>query len=122
MQPWPVSAPPPSPTPRCTLQVEFEKPVDAKGNIEVWLQRLVDGMQDTVKQTIKRAVRNVYVSERAGGRLRRARGGGGFRILPWDPGLHGLCLPSPVFNPRDRGACPGPKRPRAAGGGAGFMV
>jgi hypothetical protein len=30
--------------------VEFEKPVDAKGNIEVWLQRLVDGMQDTVKQ------------------------------------------------------------------------
>lgn len=32
------------------LQVEFEKPVDAKGNIEVWLQRLVDGMQDTVKQ------------------------------------------------------------------------
>lgn len=41
------------------LQVEFEHPVDAKGNIEVWLQRLVDGMQDTVKQTIKRAVRNV---------------------------------------------------------------
>ena len=32
------------------LQVEFERPVDAKGNIEVWLQRLVDGMQDTVKQ------------------------------------------------------------------------
>lgn len=32
------------------VQVEFEKPVDAKGNIEVWLQRLVDGMQDTVKQ------------------------------------------------------------------------
>uniref|UniRef100_A0A383W453 AAA+ ATPase domain-containing protein n=1 Tax=Tetradesmus obliquus TaxID=3088 RepID=A0A383W453_TETOB len=41
-------------------KVEFEKPVDAKGNIEVWLQRLVDGMQDTVKQVIKRAVRNVY--------------------------------------------------------------
>jgi dynein heavy chain len=41
-------------------QVEFERPVDAKGNIEVWLQRLVDGMQDTVKQIIKRAVRNVY--------------------------------------------------------------
>ncbi len=36
--------------------------MDAKGNIEVWLQRLVDGMQDTVKQVIKRAVRNVYVS------------------------------------------------------------
>ncbi|PNH08753.1 Dynein gamma chain, flagellar outer arm [Tetrabaena socialis] len=40
-------------------KVEFERPVDAKGNIEVWLQRLVDGMQDTVKQIIKRAVRNV---------------------------------------------------------------
>ena len=40
-------------------RVEFENPVDAKGNIEVWLQRLVDGMQDTVKQIIKRAVRNV---------------------------------------------------------------
>lgn len=39
--------------------MEFERPVDAKGNIEVWLQRLVDGMQDTVKQIIKRAVRNV---------------------------------------------------------------
>jgi hypothetical protein len=35
---------------RVLMQVEFEKPVDAKGNIEVWLQRLVDGMQDTVKQ------------------------------------------------------------------------
>lgn len=34
----------------CCQQVEFERPVDAKGNIEVWLQRLVDGMQDTVKQ------------------------------------------------------------------------
>ena len=33
--------------------------MDAKGNIEAWLQRLVDGMQDTVKQNIKRAVRNV---------------------------------------------------------------
>ena len=40
-------------------QVEFERAVDAKGNIEVWLQRLVDAMQDTVKQNIKRAVRNV---------------------------------------------------------------
>jgi hypothetical protein len=43
-------------------QVEFERPVDAKGNIEVWLQRLVDGMQGTIKHTIKEAVRNVYVS------------------------------------------------------------
>lgn len=39
--------------------VEFERAVEAKGNIEVWLQRLVDSMQDTVKQIIKRAVRNV---------------------------------------------------------------
>jgi hypothetical protein len=44
----------------CLAQVEFEKAVDAKGNIEVWLQRLVDSMQDTIKQGIKRAVRNVY--------------------------------------------------------------
>eukprot|EP00951_Prasinocladus_malaysianus_P027982 scaffold253275_cov43-Prasinocladus_malaysianus.AAC.1 len=43
--------------------VEFEEPVDAKGNIEVWLQRLVDGMQDTVKQIIKRAYRNVSEME-----------------------------------------------------------
>jgi hypothetical protein len=42
------------------LQVEFDRPVDAKGNIEVWLQRLVDGMQDTVKCIIKSAVKNVY--------------------------------------------------------------
>ena len=33
--------------------------MEAKGNIEVWLQRLVDSMQDTVKQVTKRAVRNV---------------------------------------------------------------
>jgi dynein heavy chain len=26
-------------------KVKFETPVEAKGNIEVWLQRLVDGMQ-----------------------------------------------------------------------------
>jgi len=43
-------------------KVEFERPVDAKGNIEVWLQRLVEGMQGTVKHVIKRAVRNIYVS------------------------------------------------------------
>ena len=41
-------------------KVEFDQPVDAKGNIEVWLQRLVDGMQGTIKATIKRAVQNVY--------------------------------------------------------------
>lgn len=40
--------------------VEFEHAVEAKGNIEVWLQRLVDAMQDSVKQIIKRAVRNVH--------------------------------------------------------------
>lgn len=43
-------------------QVEFDQPVDAKGNIEVWLQRLVDGMQGTIKAVIQKAVRNVYVS------------------------------------------------------------
>lgn len=47
-------------------KVEFERPVEAKGNIETWLQRLVDGMQDTVKQGIKRAVKNVYVSGAGG--------------------------------------------------------
>lgn len=41
-------------------RVEFERPVDAKGNIEVWLQRLVDGMQGAVKHAIRRAVRGVY--------------------------------------------------------------
>lgn len=41
--------------------VPFENAVDAKGNIEVWLQRLVDGMQGTVKETIKRAHYNVNV-------------------------------------------------------------
>ncbi|MEW5318622.1 MAG: hypothetical protein WDW38_009830 [Sanguina aurantia] len=40
-------------------RVEFERAIEAKGNIEVWLQRLVDGMQDTIKQVIRRAVRNV---------------------------------------------------------------
>ena len=29
------------------------------GMVEVWLQKLVDGMQGTVKSTIKRAYRNV---------------------------------------------------------------
>lgn len=41
--------------------VEFENPVEAKGNIEVWLQKLVDGMQYTVKSVIKRAQKNVMV-------------------------------------------------------------
>lgn len=40
-------------------EVELENAVDAKGNIEVWLQRLVDGMQDSMKQIIKRAYKNV---------------------------------------------------------------
>ena len=42
-------------------KVEFEAPVEAKGNIEVWLQKLVDGMQNTVKSIIKAAARNVNV-------------------------------------------------------------
>jgi hypothetical protein len=33
--------------------------VEHAGNIEVWLQRLVDGMQGTMKAIIKRAYRNV---------------------------------------------------------------
>ena len=33
--------------------------IDGAGNIEVWLQRLVDGMQGTMKAIIKRAYRNV---------------------------------------------------------------
>eukprot|EP00887_Chlorella_sp_A99_P001633 scaffold8.g1633.t1 len=41
-------------------KVRFETPVEAKGNIEVWLQRLVDGMQGTMKAVIKRAAREVY--------------------------------------------------------------
>ncbi len=32
---------------------------DGTGMVEVWLQKLVDGMQGTVKNTIKRAYRNV---------------------------------------------------------------
>lgn len=43
--------------------VEFEDPVEAKGNIEVWLQRLVDGMQNTVKSVIKKAQKNVMVRQ-----------------------------------------------------------
>lgn len=34
-------------------------PVEASGNVEVWLQRLVDGMQLTVKQIIRQAYRTV---------------------------------------------------------------
>ena len=33
--------------------------VDTAGMVEVWLQKLVDGMQGTIKSTIKRAYRNV---------------------------------------------------------------
>ncbi|CAD7698753.1 unnamed protein product [Ostreobium quekettii] len=43
--------------------VEFEHAVEAKGNIEVWLQRLVDGMQETVKCITKRAYKNVQEME-----------------------------------------------------------
>ena len=44
-------------------EVELDYPVDTKGNIEVWLQRLVDGMKDTVCAIIKAANRNVYNQE-----------------------------------------------------------
>jgi hypothetical protein len=57
---------------RLKNQVEFERPVDAKGNIEAWLQRLVDGMQGTVKHVIKRAV-NIYVSGPRRARACRSR-------------------------------------------------
>ncbi|KAI3432720.1 hypothetical protein D9Q98_004263 [Chlorella vulgaris] len=40
--------------------VPLEAPVEAKGNIEVWLQRLVEGMQSTMKAIIKRAHRRVH--------------------------------------------------------------
>ena len=30
------------------------------GVVELWLQKLVEGMQDTVKAIVKRAARNVY--------------------------------------------------------------
>jgi dynein heavy chain len=43
--------------------VPFEAPVEAKGNIEVWLQRLVEGMQATMKAIIRRAHREVYEQE-----------------------------------------------------------
>lgn len=60
--------------------VRFEAPVEAKGNIEVWLQRLVEGMQ----------VRQGGRGEREGLRM---RGGGAqhgicpcrlLRVLPTD--------------------------------------
>ena len=43
--------------------VEMDTPVDTKGNIEVWLQRLVDGMKDTVCAITKRANSNVHRQE-----------------------------------------------------------
>ena len=43
--------------------VEMDTHVDTKGNIEVWLQRLVDGMKNTVCAVIKRAIRNVYAQD-----------------------------------------------------------
>ena len=44
-------------------EVDMDVPVDTKGNIEVWLQRLVDGMKNTVCAIIKKANRNVYTQE-----------------------------------------------------------
>lgn len=40
-------------------KIDFYNPVEATGNVEVWLQRLVDGMQLTIKQAIKMAWRDV---------------------------------------------------------------
>jgi dynein heavy chain, axonemal len=44
-------------------EVEMDTHVDTKGNIEVWLQRLVDSMKNTVCAIIKAANRNVYNQE-----------------------------------------------------------
>lgn len=44
--------------------IPLEYPVDATGTIEAWLQRLVDGMKDTVKAIIKRSTRDVEVMSR----------------------------------------------------------
>ncbi|KAK9794950.1 hypothetical protein WJX73_010224 [Symbiochloris irregularis] len=39
--------------------VPFEKPVEVKGMVEVWLAKVVEGMQTTMKNIIKRANSNV---------------------------------------------------------------
>jgi len=44
--------------------VPLDSPVDANGSIEVWLQRLVDGMKETVRGIIKRSTRDVEALSR----------------------------------------------------------
>ena len=41
-------------------RVKLEAPVEARGNVETWLQRLVDGMQDTIKAIIRKAATEVH--------------------------------------------------------------
>lgn len=41
-------------------RVPFETPVEARGNIEVWLQRLVDGMQGTMKVSACTCVQKLH--------------------------------------------------------------
>ncbi len=36
-------------------RVKLSTPVEAKGNVETWLARLVDGMQNTIRAVIKDA-------------------------------------------------------------------
>lgn len=40
-------------------RVALARPVDARGNVEAWLARLVGGMQETLKGAIRRAAREV---------------------------------------------------------------
>lgn len=40
-------------------KVALDAPVEATGNVEVWLQRLVKGMQSTVKSSIRQAVEDM---------------------------------------------------------------
>ena len=53
LQDWLRTSPRPAATQSC------DRDCAAAGMVEVWLQKLVDGMQGTVKATIKRAYRNV---------------------------------------------------------------
>ncbi|KAL4452763.1 hypothetical protein ABPG75_008425, partial [Micractinium tetrahymenae] len=43
--------------------VPFAAPVEARGNVEIWLQRLVEGMQATMKGVIRKVSSEVYEQE-----------------------------------------------------------
>ncbi|PSC73956.1 flagellar outer dynein arm heavy chain gamma [Micractinium conductrix] len=43
--------------------VPLAAPVEARGNVEVWLQRLVEGMQNTMKGVIRKVASEVYEQE-----------------------------------------------------------